>query len=97
MSDLDGQRAKRTGSRDRIDRIKDEMDREVLRDRIIRALLSIRCDMEEPCEDCRILACQDADAVIRELNLGIPCACRMRKIAIRSAEKLGITEVDDSG
>jgi hypothetical protein len=41
-----------------------------------------------------------ADAVIRELDLGIPCAtdgCRMRKIAIRSAEKLGITEVDDSG
>jgi hypothetical protein len=69
MSDLDGQRAKRTGSRDRIDRIKDEMDRKVLRDRIIRALLSIRCDLEEPCEDCRILACQDADAVIRELKL----------------------------
>lgn len=47
-------------------------------------------------ENCLMLA----DAVIRELNLGIPCAtdgCRMRKIAIRSAEKLGITEVDDSG
>ena len=40
-----------------------------LRDRIIEALLSIRCDLEEPCEDCRILACQDADAVIRELGL----------------------------
>jgi len=39
-----------------------------------------------------------ADAVIRELDLGIPCAadgCRMRKIAIRSAEKLGL--VDDDG
>jgi len=47
-------------------------------------------------ENCLILA----DAVIRELNLGIPCAtdgCRMRKIAIRSAEKLGLTEVDDHG
>jgi hypothetical protein len=47
-------------------------------------------------ENCLMLA----DAVIRELNLGIPCAtdgCRMRKIAMRSAEKLGITEVDDSG
>jgi hypothetical protein len=39
-----------------------------------------------------------ADAVIRELDLGIPCAtdgCRMRKIARRSAEKLGL--VDDHG
>lgn len=35
-----------------------------------------------------------ADAVIRELDLGIPCAndgCRMRQIARRSAEKLGLT------
>ena len=40
-----------------------------LRDRIILALLSQRCDLEEPCEDCTILAAQDADAVIRELGL----------------------------
>lgn len=41
-------------------------------------------------ENCLILA----DAVIRELDLGIPCAndgCRMRQIARRSAEKLGLT------
>jgi hypothetical protein len=42
-----------------------------LRDRIIKALLSIRCDLEEPCEECRILACQDADAVVRELQLDV--------------------------
>lgn len=42
-----------------------------LRDRIICALLSLRCDLEEPCEDCRILACQDADAVIAELGLEV--------------------------
>jgi hypothetical protein len=34
-----------------------------LYDRILIALLSVRCDLEEPCEDCRILAAQDADAV----------------------------------
>ena len=41
-------------------------------------------------ENCLILA----GAVIRELDLGIPCAndgCRMRQIARRSAEKLGLT------
>ena len=35
-----------------------------------------------------------ADAVIEALELGIPCAsdgCRMRQIARRSAEKLGLT------
>ena len=35
-----------------------------------------------------------ADAVIEALDLGIPCAsdgCRMRQIARRSAEKLGLT------
>jgi hypothetical protein len=40
-----------------------------LRDRIICALLPLRCDLEEPCEECRILACQDADAVIEALGL----------------------------
>jgi hypothetical protein len=40
-----------------------------LRDRVIKSLLSVRCDLEEPCEECRILACQDADAVIKALNL----------------------------
>jgi hypothetical protein len=34
MLDLDGQRRKRPGNRERIDRIKDEMDRDVLRNRI---------------------------------------------------------------
>ena len=34
-----------------------------LRDRIICALLPLRCDLEEPCEDCRIWVAQDADAV----------------------------------
>jgi hypothetical protein len=42
---------------------------DTLRDRIICALLPLRCDLEEPCEECRILACQDAEAVIRELGL----------------------------
>ena len=40
-----------------------------IRDRVIKALLSIRCDLEEPCEECRILAVQDTDAVIGELGL----------------------------
>ena len=40
-----------------------------LYDRIICALLRLRCDLEEPCEECRILASQDADAVIKALNL----------------------------
>jgi hypothetical protein len=71
MSDLDGQRRKRPGNRAHIDRIKGQMDQEVLRDRVIKALLSVRCDLEEPCEDCRILACQDADAVIAALNLAV--------------------------
>jgi hypothetical protein len=34
-----------------------------LYDRIIIALLSVRCDLEEPCEDCRILASQDAEVL----------------------------------
>ena len=36
---------------------------ENLRDRIICALLPLRCDLEEPCEECHILACQDAEVV----------------------------------
>lgn len=40
-----------------------------LRDRIISALLRLRCELEEPCEDCRIYAAQDADAVIAALGL----------------------------
>jgi hypothetical protein len=42
---------------------------ESLLDRIICALLPLRCDLEEPCEECRILACQDAEAVIAALGL----------------------------
>ena len=42
---------------------------ENLHDRIISALLTLRCDLEEPCEECRILACQDAEAVIKALGL----------------------------
>lgn len=40
-----------------------------LRDLIICALLPLRCDLEEPCEECRILACQDAEAVIEALGI----------------------------
>jgi hypothetical protein len=40
-----------------------------IRDRVIEALVSIRCDLEKPCENCRTLATQDADAVARELGL----------------------------
>ena len=42
-----------------------------LRDRIISALLSLRCELGEPCEECRICAAQDADAVIAALKLHV--------------------------
>lgn len=45
-----------------------------LRDRIICALLPLRCHLEEPCEECRIWVAQDADAVIVEL--GTDCIYR---------------------
>lgn len=40
-----------------------------MRDRVIQALLSVRCDLEEPCEECRISAAKDTDSVIRKLGL----------------------------
>jgi len=40
-----------------------------IRDRVIKALLLIRCELEEPCEECRILAVKDTDAVIPQLGL----------------------------
>lgn len=67
-----------------------------LRTRIAAALLGDHCvqGMTATCDDCRAHALRQADAVIRELDMGIPCAtdgCRMRQIARRSAEKLGLT------
>jgi hypothetical protein len=64
MSDLDDQREKRPGSRDRIDKIKDEMDRDVLRTRLtdlIYGTVSWR-DVDVP------VAREVADAVIAELG-----------------------------
>jgi hypothetical protein len=60
MSDLDEQRKKRPGNRDRIDQIKTEMSREVLRDRIAAALRNMTGDLTYEAL---------ADAVIRELGL----------------------------
>jgi hypothetical protein len=70
---LDDQRGKRPGSRDRINEIKDEMDRDVLRTRLadlIYGTVSWR-DVNVP------VAEEVADAVIRELQLGkeIGCGC----------------------
>ena len=67
MSDLDGQRAKRPGNRGRIDQIKNEIDREVLRDRIIAAIA--KADQDWGSDNS--LHEDMADAVIRELALEV--------------------------
>ena len=68
MLDLDGQRRKRPGNRERIDRIKDEMDRDVLRTRIAAALQ--QADKEpQPFDKGPVGYEYLADAVIRELGL----------------------------
>jgi hypothetical protein len=61
-----------------------------LRDRIAAVLLPsanyCQQSMTRPCDDCMEYARKKADAVIRELDMGIPCAtdgCRMRQIARR--------------
>lgn len=68
MSDLDDQRRKRPGNRDRIDQIKDEMDQEVLRHRI-EAVLWENFEATAPSLSMRDMA----DAVIAELNLAAAC------------------------
>lgn len=60
-----------------------------LRDRIAAVLRTYRF--------CNSTAEEEADAVIEELDLGIPCAangCKMRKIAREAAQKSPITKED---
>jgi len=91
MSDLEGQLRKRPGNRDRIDRIKDEMDRDVLRTRIAAAIkmehselnFSLKENWDEKC--LRL-----ADAAIREMGLSVPCAatgCRVRQVAKQASKR----------
>lgn len=64
----------------------------LLRDRIADAIR--RAGYEHSYAPGPYLAGLYADAVIDALDLGIPCAsdgCRMRQIARRGAEKLGLT------
>ena len=67
MSDLDDQREKRPGSRDRINQIKDEMDRDVLRTRIAYAIA--QADGDLPGMEPASCDYELADAVIAKLGL----------------------------
>lgn len=72
-----------------------------LRDRLAAAIQQAHSELHFSLADTWDDKClRLADAVIAELDMGIPCAtdgCRMRHITRRSAEKLGLTEVDDDG
>jgi hypothetical protein len=93
MSDLDEQRKKRPGNRDHIDQIKTEMSREVLRDPPTMSDLHAKITMvlAQHLANERYCLKDTVDAIIKELDMGIPCAttgCRMRQIARRHSDKL---------